>query len=362
MILELLIILAFIAAISWWLSGFDTALTGADQAADFTRRAARVAVTLFLMGIGVYEELNGAPLIMFLIITLPLAFVWVGCLSELFARGFHVLVDPTDNREFDPKQVSRDMDALARLVQQGRYEEAVESCRKLTESAEVSALAMETMLLHLYHEMFSDGQIEKSPALAEIQQLRAEKHFTEAEERLKQLLEKEPQNFAAALLLMRVYAQDFALPDKANALLEKLARQPHLPPEFASFASRSIREWSGAALPRQKTTEGIESLLVAEKPVPAPPPEPVPEEASVDELLKAGRRARAIEILERKISEQPQDFDLWMKLAEAHAVHCADLVRASKIFEKMKTNRAFSPDQIQLARAKLDEWRTRKRI
>ena len=65
----------------------------------------------------------------------------------------------------------------------------------------------------------------------------------------------------------------------------------------------------------------------------------------------------AIEVLEEKIEKQPQDFDLWMKLAETHCRYCGNPNRAEKIIQRMEKDFAFGPEQIQSAKTRLTEWR-----
>jgi lipopolysaccharide biosynthesis regulator YciM len=65
----------------------------------------------------------------------------------------------------------------------------------------------------------------------------------------------------------------------------------------------------------------------------------------------------AVEVLEQKTGEQPQDFDLWLKFAEVYAVHCGNVNRAEKIIQRVIANPDFSAEQIQFAKARLKEWR-----
>ena len=81
---------------------------------------------------------------------------------------------------------------------------------------------------------------------------------------------------------------------------------------------------------------------------------------SVDELLAGGHLGTAIEILEHKIKEQPGDFDLRLKLAEAHGRHSGNIHRAEKIVLQIESNHGFSAEQIQIAKARLKEWREAK--
>jgi pyrroloquinoline quinone (PQQ) biosynthesis protein C len=80
----------------------------------------------------------------------------------------------------------------------------------------------------------------------------------------------------------------------------------------------------------------------------------------VDELLACGYLGTAIEMLEQKTREQPRDFDLWLKLAEAHGLHSGNIHRAEKIVHYMESKHGFSAEQIQIAKARLKEWRETK--
>ena len=363
MSLAFITILAVTAILSWWLSGYDANVTGEDKSADLLRRVSRCGITLVLMGFGAGLLLNGGVaggFIFFLTILLQ-AIIWVSCASELSARLFHGLVDGNDQGEFDPKRVSRDLNRLAGLIRDGRNEEAIELCRQLQESNEVSPLAMETMLLQLYQQTFADDRIAALPSLAEARRLRGQKLFTDAIANLDALLKKEPKNLAAAVLLMRIHAQDLQRPDQAHARLQILAGQLRVPPAFTDYARRCIDEWCGAAPRKEKSAEGVESLLVGKGHSPAPQNAIDTKAASVDELLAAGHLATAIEILENKVRTRPRDFGSWMKLAEAHGVYCDDVPHAAKIVEKIAANPAFDPEQIELAMAELNEWKARRR-
>ncbi len=77
----------------------------------------------------------------------------------------------------------------------------------------------------------------------------------------------------------------------------------------------------------------------------------------MDELLAQGYFGTAIEILEQKIKEQPQDFDLRLTLAEVYARHCGDDLQAKKIVQQIEASSVFSPEQKLSAWPKLEEWR-----
>ena len=333
------IILTVLAGLTlWWLSGFDPKVTGENLQKDYLRRVVRCLATVILLWIffGPNAVRVGYAFIPLILIVPPLLGVlWAGCLAELFARGFHRLVDHPDNREFDPGQGARDLDRVAGLLKSGRHEEAARLCEALKKSGDANVLVLETMLARAG---IPQEGFKQSKPLAEAHRLRSEGKFGEAETALKSLLAENPSNVDAALMLMRLYAQDLRRSDKAAEVLRSLESQPHIPSAHLEYARRSINEWG-----QRKS---------------APAAEVLPE--SVDELLAGGYLGTAIEILERKIQEQPGDLDLWLKLAEAHGLHSGNFQRAGKIVQQIESNRAFSAEQIQIAKARLKEWREAK--
>jgi tetratricopeptide (TPR) repeat protein len=331
-------LLAFTAFVSWWLSGYDTKVTGENEREDFIRRAVRCGITLFLVELAFlglwrywrYDDRAGGML--YLMTSLPLAIIWCGCISELFVSGFQWLIDPEDHREFDPHKSRRDLDTIASLIKNGRKEEAIQLCQMLKESGDVSILALETLLEHLG---VRQDNIKTPKPLIEAYRLRSEGRLNEAEAILNSLLMQNPSNVDAALMLIRLYTQDMHRSDKAYDVLRSIEQQPNVPRPHVEFARRSIDEWTN---PRPK------EVVVEIQP------------ESIDELVAHGYFGTAIEILEQKIKEQPQDFDLCLKLAEMHGQYCGNIKRAEKIIQQIKTNSAFSPEQIQQAKTKLKEW------
>src|SRR3954471_14321777 len=152
------IFILLVTAVGWWLSGFDSHLTGEDHRADFTRRGIRTVITCLLAMLAVVA---GALAVLFFVM---IALVWMSCVAELCARIFHRLVDPEDDRKFDPTEIDRNLDRLAQLVKQGRINEALDLCKKLQDSSEGSHLALDATLHRLYQETLDSA--EKSPLLA----------------------------------------------------------------------------------------------------------------------------------------------------------------------------------------------------
>jgi len=349
----LLIVLPIIGVVSWWLSGFDPKVTGQDRNADFSRRFIRCGITLFLVAMGASFAL------VWIAMSIILAIIWMGCASEMFSRGFHKLVDSEDNREFDPAQVSRDLDQLAGLVKLGQSEQAIALCKRMRESSDGSALAIEAQLFQLYSDVFAGRALPVSPPLVEANGLCAQNRFLEAQYKLEPLLKREPDNSIAALMLVRLYGRDLKRSEDAEALLKKIELQSQVPAPFIKHARELLAEWSGAAPAKAKSDQGIESLLIDSKH--APPPQAAPSSrkpVSVDELLATGHLATAIEILDRQVREHPGNFESLLKLAEAHARYCNDVSRACKILAKIEGNSSFNPEQVKLAKAKLKEWRS----
>jgi tetratricopeptide (TPR) repeat protein len=328
-----LAILAATGPAFWWLSGYDAKVTGGNKRQDRIRRTARCGMTLLLVGmvLGLPGALQAIPVL--LLIGGMLALIWTGCIAELFARGFHHLVDSTDEQEFDPDKGLRDLDMIASLVKSGRREEAVQLSQRLGESGEVSVLALETMLEHLG---IKQKSVQKPKPLTEAYHLRMQGRFQEAESILKPLLAADPRNVEAAMMLMRIYAQDLRHLPKAREILQALEKQRHVSPAHIEYARRSISEWSQAK-------PGPDKIVA--------PPE------SIDELLAQGYFGTAIEILEQKIEEQPLDFDSRLTLAEIYGQYCGDVDQAGKIVREIETSPGFTPEQTQNARTKLEEWR-----
>jgi len=338
-ILANVVVLAIAAPVFWWLSSYDPALTGHNEKRDSLRRSIRCGITLFLVEMAFcclwqfWRSKDPASGVAYLVFSLPLALLWFNCISELFARGFHRLVDPEDDREFDHKEGLREMDVIGDLIRSGRKDEAIRLCEMLKRTGDVNPTVLEMTLEHLG---VPQPRFVRPQPLLEADRLRSQEKLPEAELILNSLLAQNPRNLDAAMMLMRLYAQDMHRPEKADEVLRALERQPHMPAAHLEFARRSIGEWHRGK-PR---TEEV-----------APQPE------SIEELLAQGYFGTAIEILEQKIKEQPQDFDLRLTLAKVYGRHCGDDLRAKKIVQEIESNPAFSPEQKLSAWPKLEEWR-----
>ena len=331
-------LLALIGTGAWWLTGIDKTVSGESKRSHYLTRALRCAAVLFLsaMFIEVVENPGlGAAAIPFLIVLpLSIALVLRSAVSELFAGGFFRLLDPTlhDHRPLDPGKSQRHQDTIARLIQNGRRDEAIKLCEELKQSGEVDLVTLENTLEFLG----VPQNTRRENPLSQAARLRAEGNFSEAEKLLRSALAKNPADAGAAMLLLRLCAQDLRQPARAHELLRVLEKQSHLPASHLEFARRSIDEWS------RRRPEPMGAVAA-------------PEAESVDGLLAQGFVGSAVELLERQIQAQPQNFELQLKLAGVYAVNCKNLPRAEKIIRQMERN--FSPPQIESAQAKLADWR-----
>jgi tetratricopeptide (TPR) repeat protein len=333
-------VLAGVALVVWWLTGIDKTHSGESKRDQYFFRTIRSVLVLFLMTAFLwFAEGGGGPgggVALLLILPVSIALLLRSSLSELFTQGFIRFIDPTlhDGREFDPKQSRRYQDVLAHLIHNGHRDEAIKLCEELKQSGELDLVTLENTLEFL-------GVKQERPSskpLAEIGRLRQEGRFAEAEQKLKAMLDQNPNQPEAAMMLVRLYAQDLRQPAPAHAILDALEKQPHHSASHIEFARRSINEWSQP------------------RPVPVPT-DPPPAAESIEELMAQRHFGSAIELLEKQIKAQPQDFALQLKLAEVYAVNCYNLPRAEKIIHQMEACANFTPQQIESARSKLKEWR-----
>ena len=332
-------VLLLVTLIAWWLSWYDPMVMGVNDRNDLIRRGLRCGVTLLLAELAMrclwqftfFENHVDGEL--YLATALALALLWTGCITALLAHAFKWLAHPENELDEEIDRSLRDLDKLARLVSHGHRKEAIQLCLKLKDSGDASVLALETILEHLG---IKQDFVRPPNPLVKASQLRQEGKFGEAEELLKSLLSRNPDNVDAGMMLIRLYAVDLSSPDKAHKVLQTLEKRPHMSRGHTDFARRSIQEWSQGT--------------------PAPEPEPALPE-SVEELLLQGRYGTAIERLEQNISELPEDFNLRLRLARVHAELCDHVKSAETVVKEIEENPAFTAAQIRSAQARLKEWR-----
>jgi hypothetical protein len=340
-----LAVIAIAVVVFWPLSGFDSRLTG-ESREDFARRAVRCGITLLIVEAGFYALWrcwivgDRSAGFMYLTMLVPLALLWTGCISEAGAECFHRLIDPHDKRPYDPKAGTRELDAIGGLIRSDRKEEAIQLCHTLLQTSPDLRTALEMTLHHLGAPP-PDSPGESKP-LAEASQLRQAGKFEEAEVVLTLLLKREPVKIDAALMLIRLYGQDMRQPEKAAKVLRALEKNPHVPAAYIEIARRSIED--------RQTQPGLSGNAVPEEPIPQ----------SIAELIAKKYLGTAIDILERQCEGEPGNFEAWLKLAEVHGVHCANIQLAEKTIRRIEANPALNAEQKEQARNHLNEWREEK--
>jgi DNA-binding SARP family transcriptional activator len=331
-------VLLGIAFGAWWLTGLDKTPAGESKRGHYFTRALRCLLIVVLVAVFLWFIQGGGAgmggVVLLLIIPISIALVLRSSLAEIGSQGFLRMVDPTlhDDRELDSKRDGRYLDTIAHLIRNGRKDEAIRLCQEMKQTGELDPATLDMTLEFLG---VKPGQTNVQSPANRAAQLRAQGDFSGAESLLKPLLVKNPADVQAALMLMRIYAQDLRQPDRAWAVLRNLEKQPHLAPAHLDFARRSIDEWR---------------LSAPAKPVTIEP-------KSLEELLADKSYGSAVEMLEQRIQEQPDDLDMRLKLAEVYGRFCHNFPRAEKIVRQMCADHHFSAEQISLAEAKLKEWR-----
>lgn len=336
--------LSAVALGTWWLTGFDKNVSGESRRDEFLDRAVRSLAVVLLSGLFllVLEPpgigFGGVPIL--ILIPVSIAIVLRSSLSEIVTHTFIRLVDPElhGGRDFDPKKERRYEDAIAHLIRTGQRKQAIKLCEELKATGEVDLLTLENTLEYLG---VKQGTPPKIKPLVEAGQLRQAGRFSEAEHVLKSLLAVNPADEGAAMMLLRLYAQDWHQPERAYALLHKLEKQPQISHDHLDFARRSIPEWT---------------LSLSPTSIPESTPAPAALK-SVDEMVAEGSFGLAVEQLEEKLMAQPGNFALQLKLAEVYAIHCKNLMQADKIVHQIERDAIASPEQIALAQAQLQEWK-----
>lgn len=332
-------VLALVAGGSWWLTGFDKTDGGESKRTHYVSRLVRCVAIVWLAGVFLWfveqRESGYGGVALLLIIPPSLALLLRSSLAEVLTHGVLRLIEPAlhDTRPLDPGKSQRYLDTVAHLVRNGRRDEAIKLCQEFQQSGEVDRATLEMTLEYLG---VKQEHAQAVQPLTQAARWRSQEKFTEAEQLLTSLLTKNPADTDAAMLLMRLYAENLRQPDRAREVLRLLEQQPHVSTSHLEFARRSIDEW---ATPKQTET------------VAAASPE------SVDDLVASGRFGSAIEMLEQKVGERPADFAAWLQLAEIHGWHCHNLPRAAKIIRQMELSPDFTREQIQLAEARLQTWR-----
>lgn len=211
-------------------------------------------------------------------------------------------------------------------------------------------------------------RLHKAKPLQEADRLRRAGFFNEAESLLLKLRQKDPDDLAAALLLLRIYTQDMRRRDHAEKILAQLNEQPHTSGAFVEFARRSLDEWSrlapAAAVRRRTWLQRIRGaraedcdtgkIVLLGSPLiqPMMPDQPKPVvnlSQTVEELIADGRLETALQLAEQLLAADPENFTVWIQSLEILTVRTSNLRRAEGVCEKIQAIPTFSPEQKQQA-------------
>ena len=76
----------------------------------------------------------------------------------------------------------------------------------------------------------------------------------------------------------------------------------------------------------------------------------------IDKLLAEQRLGTAVELLKQQAESSPKNFNLWLRYAEAHGLHCGNLTTATKIVRQMERSGNFKKAQMKKAYTRLKKW------
>ena len=333
--------------VTWWLSRFDTKLIGDSRWPDVLKRLLRCAFTAGMAEVIYWcfwrysNKGDTACGLVPIPIILVLAFLWSGAMGEIISRGFGQLFDSDGRSAYDSAKGEQGLRQLSGLIQEGRRDEAQKLSEKLKKSGDTNIIVLEAMMQHLG---VDERHPDREKSLATARKLQGEGRFGEAARVLTSVLKAHPDYTEASVLLIRIYAQDLGQGAMAAEIFEALKRQPGATPGMIEFARNLMTE--------------------AEKPLPMASMEPPADvkNLSPDELIAKRRFATAIDVLKARLQDHPDDFEAWLKLAEVNGRHCGSMQQVENIIKLVAGDPRFRPDQVQLLRARLEEWRAEWKV
>jgi hypothetical protein len=232
------------------------------------------------------------------------------------------------------------------------------------------------------------GPSPKPSPLRNINRLRSRGCYQEAKSQLLRLLRHNPDNMAAAVMLVRVYAQDLHERDKAEKLINSLEKKPFISNGVIDFLRNSLNEWLATPITTTTTsiriadnsptcgpTLGALRRLLARalgrnviQPSQADQPRlshfrknsppAFTENLSPDiaSLVTEGLLGTAVETLESLIQQKPADFDLRLQLAQVWIVNCEYPKGAERTITAIEGDPGFTAAQKSTARTQLALW------
>jgi hypothetical protein len=226
-------------------------------------------------------------------------------------------------------------------------------------------------------------------SLTEVSRLVDRGDYDAAESVLARIIGDEPENLAASVMLVRLHGQYRHDREKAERVLDQLAKQPFTPEAMVEYLRRSIEEWfSPGALAPEGPPKAETPLappgsrkhtpvrITLEAPAICRPANAAPDSsnpdtaapgkpveitqglsATVANLVADGRLGTAVEELEARVRQDPRNLETLLELAQVHILNCDTLKPAERIFNRIELDPRFDPDAKEMARSKLKEWR-----
>src|ERR1035437_1371945 len=218
-----------------------------------------------------------------------------------------------------------------------------------------------------------------------------EGRFGQAEALLRGVLSDDSLNELAFTQLVRLYCQDMKKRKAAENLIAE-ARDT-FSPKVLDYLNASLDEWMrlpmrstakprtllGWLFRRNQTEPSSRKFSLRENRATTPPKstdpleiyldrvkqnQPVAPDTSgvqdkVEKLLLERRLGSAIELLKEQAEFEPENFDLWLRYAEAHGNHCGNTLSAEKIIQRMDRSGHFKKPQMRKALNHLKKWRAK---
>jgi hypothetical protein len=215
--------------------------------------------------------------------------------------------------------------------------------------------------------------------------------FADAEILLQEALGRDSLNEQAFIQLVRLYCQDMKNRPAAEKLIAGAGNT--FSPKLLDYMSGLLDEWMQLpvrSVVKRRTfldwfrqqdrvepvSKGISTIPPPVTSKPAPPEAADPLEAQlerlkqtretmpahtgghdpIDQLLAEQRLGTAVELLKQQAESSPKNFNLWLRYAEAHGLHCGNLTTATKIVRQMERSGNFKKAQMKKAYARLKKW------
>ena len=230
-------------------------------------------------------------------------------------------------------------------------------------------------------------------ALADkVEQKCREGRFGEAAQMLREVLAEDALNEPAFIQLVRLYAQDLKNRPGAEQLITDASETFN--PNLLGFLSGSLEEWmrlpsrrlakSGTFLnwwrtprpeasgsnkmsfiappiaqapARPEAVDPMSAYLERVKAAQAPLPDTSRVQDRVEKLLQERRLGSAVELIKQQAEAAPENFDLWLRYAEAYGQHCGDINTAERIIRRMDRSGHFKKVQMKKVLGQLKKWR-----